>query len=194
MFVFMMHPNHKVHTRLQLIKRLLNTSNCELIMKCLLSESKPDSPPGQLPASNASPNASSAHLHSFAATVPFNAKLAFYLNALNLNDKEATSNSDKEILIHLDELASQAGLDYKSELARTLAAFARPSSSSVSGSSGMTGSFYFHDVESQWQLLLPESSMATAATHIDLTNQCDKEFDEEILKVYHRNNQVAFFG
>lgn len=35
----MMHPNHKIHTRLQLVKRLLNTSNCELIMKCILSES-----------------------------------------------------------------------------------------------------------------------------------------------------------
>lgn len=38
LFLFMMHPNHKLlHTRLQLIKRLLNTSNCELILRFILS-------------------------------------------------------------------------------------------------------------------------------------------------------------
>jgi len=38
LFLFMMHPNHKLlHTRLQLIKRLLNTSNCEIILRFVLS-------------------------------------------------------------------------------------------------------------------------------------------------------------
>jgi len=160
-------------------------------MKHLLSESKPDTPPNISASSSMSPTSpTSSSISSnpaFTATIPLNAKLAFYLNTLNLNDKDATSNNDREILIHLDELVSQAGLDYKAELVRTLSLFSRPSIGSMAP---MSGSFYFHDVESQWQLLMPDNSSNMDGTFIDLTNQCDKEFDEEIMKTYHRNNQV----
>ncbi len=38
LLLFMMHPNHKLlHTKFQLVKRLLNTSNCELILRFILS-------------------------------------------------------------------------------------------------------------------------------------------------------------
>lgn len=125
MLIFLMHPNHKFHTRLQLIKRLLNTSNCELILKCILAE-QPDT------ASNQESQISGS------GAVSFNAKLAFYLNALMNNGNGAggvlhnksvrpsqISNNDKEILIHLDEIVTQAGLDYKSELSKTIHTFSK---------------------------------------------------------------------
>ena len=38
LLLFMMHPNHKlVHTKLQLIKRMLSASNAEIIMRFIFS-------------------------------------------------------------------------------------------------------------------------------------------------------------
>ena len=89
----MLHPNHKLHTRLQLIKRLLNTPNCETILKCILSLSD-----GNSSVQNST-------------LLTFNLKLSYYLNALTL-----VNNNDKEILIHLINTLINVGFNYKAEL------------------------------------------------------------------------------
>jgi hypothetical protein len=126
-----MHPNHKLHTRLQLIKRLLNTSNCELIFKCILSDES-----GNINSSSTSTgNNSTQNLSNIA----FNSKFSFYLNALMSNNNsnnifktesdqvQQISNNDREILIHLDEILCQSGLSYKAELAATLQTYSKTS-------------------------------------------------------------------
>lgn len=64
LFLFVMHPNHKIATRLQAIKHLLNTFNCESIVKSMLSLS--DNVGGSAQQSS----------------VSFNGKLSFYLSSL----------------------------------------------------------------------------------------------------------------
>lgn len=81
---FMLHPNHKLQTRLQLIKRLLNTPNSETIYKHLFTNDNNNPQSNQL-----------------------NTKLMFYLNLLieqKQDTNEIMSNNDKEILNHLNEM------------------------------------------------------------------------------------------
>ena len=172
MFIFMMHPNHKIHTRLQLIKRLLNTPNCELILKCILSE---------LDLNNVTISESSFSSQQI-SSVNFNSKLAFYLHALmnNKNSSSLLSNNDKEILLHLDEIFCQVGLNYKSEVTKTLFSLTRSNSS-----------FFTYDTDwISWEVLSEPDPSSQNQLSIDFLNQCDKEFDEEILKIYYRTNQA----
>ena len=126
-FLFMMHPNHKLHTRLQLIKRLLITSNCELIFKCILS----DQDAGNVGAASAGSSGRNANIAGQSTNgISFNTKLAFYLDALMDKSNEQlqqVSNNDREILIHLDEMLCQAGLDYKAEMASVIQVFRKTS-------------------------------------------------------------------
>jgi hypothetical protein len=79
----MLHPNNKLQTRLQLIKRLFNTPNYELIYKTIFT------------SDNSSYNLAS------------NSKLMIYLNILieqQQKNSDKMSNNDKEILNHLNEM------------------------------------------------------------------------------------------
>ena len=79
----MLHPNNKLQTRLQLIKRLLNTPNYEIIYKTIFT------------SDNSSQNLSS------------NSKLMIYLKILieqQQKNSDKMSNNDKEILNHLNEM------------------------------------------------------------------------------------------
>ena len=79
----MMHPNHKlVHTKLQLIKRMLSASNAEIIMRFIFSTND------EINQMNSSSNSN---------LMSFNLKLSFYLNAI-INSTGTSLTSDKEIL------------------------------------------------------------------------------------------------
>lgn len=91
LFVFMSHPNHKLPTRLQLVKRLMNTPNCETILKCIVTLSD-------------------------SSSIPFSTKLSIHLNSLiNASTTTSMSNNDKEILSHLSQILTQCGLNYKND-------------------------------------------------------------------------------
>ena len=78
----MLHPNHKLQTRLQLIRRLFNTSNYETIYKQIFS---PDN----------------------SQNLATNSKLMIYLNILIEQQQKAAekmNSKDKEILNHLNEM------------------------------------------------------------------------------------------
>ena len=92
----MLHPNHKLQTRLQLIKRLLNTPNCETILKCILT-------------------LSDVNTNQQATFLTFNLKLSYYLNALTL-----VNDNDKEILKHLNATLVSVGFNYKTELSQSV--------------------------------------------------------------------------
>ena len=110
----------------------------------------------------------------------FNLKLSFYLNALiNSNNTIQIVNNDKEVLKHLNEiLVNSIGFNYKTEL----------------------GSILNYDlnetIASSYVLVSSSSSSLAQANSLnskvasDFLNQCDKEFDEEILKIYYRTNQM----
>lgn len=169
MFIFMMHPNQKIHTRLQLIKRLLNTPNCELILKCILSEVDLNN------GNSGETSFSSQQMNS----VNFNSKLAFYLHAMmnNKSSNNMLSNNDKEILLHLDEIFCQVGLNYKTEVTKTLFSLSRS-----------TSNFFTYD--SDWITWEDPDQSSQNQISTDFLNQCDKKFDEEILKIYYRTNQA----
>jgi len=169
LLLFMMHPNHKLlHTKFQLVKRLLNTSNCELILRFILSSTDE--------LLQTSMNSSSDHQNTF------NLKLAFYLNALiNSNSSSASqisNNNDKEILKHLNEILITIGFNYKTELGTIL-------------------NFDLNEISTSSSFLLVSPSSKMQSTSLndnklasDFLNQCDKELDEEIIKIYSRTNQM----
>lgn len=78
----MLHPNNKLQTRFQLIKRLVNTPNCEIVYKNIFT-------------SDSSQNLAA------------NSKLMIYLNVL-IEQQQKNSNKmnivDKDILNHLNEM------------------------------------------------------------------------------------------
>jgi hypothetical protein len=164
----MMHPNHKLQTRLQIIKRLLNTPNCELIVKCFLSVNDYQT-----------------------SNVYTNIKLSFYLNALMNNgylkqqsDLNATSyNNDKEILNHFNNILVNCGLNYKNEL------------SSYMNNMNKIGQVTtdFSDLIEPTYLLVSNSfySNINRRTAIDLMNQFDKDLDDQrVNHIYKRSNDI----
>lgn len=164
----MLHPNHKLQTRLQLIKRLLNTSNCEIILKCILSLSDSQQTP-----------------------ISFNLKLAFYLNTLiNSNSISHTQvgNNDKEILNHLNSMLINAGFNYKNEL----------SSSAFSALLNRASSFDLSDTTESSYLFVQSSSgkayssnpHAAKKNTLDLTTQFEKDHDEEVIKIYKKSHLI----
>jgi hypothetical protein len=165
MLVFMMHPNHKLHTRLQLIKRLMNTPNCESILKCTLNFTD-----------NTVPSSSSA------SSIPFSAKLSIYLNSLT-NTTNVLSNNDKEIISHLCHILTQCGLNYKSEITN----FADYSANDFVVTAVSTDSPYLMIS----QAMQPTSASAASAANrkassIDLITLIDRDLDEEILRIFYK--------
>ena len=182
-----MHPNHKIkNTRLKLIKILTTNPNCETILKCALS----------LPDSQLS-------------TISSNSKLSYYFNSLfgygisNKNDPQIVSNqtmslaskntfqlsnNDKEVLLEFNQILTRAGLNYKTEYYAVINAYTR-NSSLISGyepsSSPDLASFA---TESTYLIVNTDSNWLRAI--VDLTTQFDKEFDDEILKIFHKSKQI----
>ena len=167
----MMHPNHKFQTRLQIIKRLLNTPNCEPILKNMISET-------QLSPTN------------------FNTKLAFYLHSLintNTNNpnrlgsevNQLITKNDREILAQLNEILHSSGLNLKKEMLKITVQYLKnnPSSEQIV-EHHLAGSEVGNDSET------PPSLFHHPKASVDFLNQCDKEFDEEILNIYSRNNKI----
>lgn len=168
----MLHQNHKLQTRLQLIKRLLNTSNCESLIKCVI-----------------------AFTDSQQSSISYNSKLSFYLNALINNNSTSThknenlspatvtaiTNNDKEILSHLNQILCNSGLNYKNELNIILN---RANASNITESVlSETG----HPSESTYLIINLNNSNLSRKNAFDLMNQLDKEFDDEILKIYNKS-------
>ncbi len=166
----MMHPNHKLHTRLQLIKRLLNTPNCELIVKCALSLSD--------------------YHHSSQSNVYTNTKLAFYLNSL-MNSNLSDQNNDKEILNHLNHVLVNSGLNYKNELNSYLSNYQKNNLLMHSNSNGNSGDF--SDLTEPSYLVFSVNMVAAMnkRTAVDVMNQFDKELDDQrVNHVYRRANDA----
>lgn len=112
----------------------------------------------------------------------YNLKLSFYLNALiNSNNVIQLVNNDKEVLKHLNEiLVNSIGFNYKTELGSIL-------------------NFDLNETIASSYVLVSSSSSSQHSAQMnnlnskvasDFLNQCDKEFDEEILKIYYRTNQM----
>lgn len=175
MLVFMMHPNHKLVTRLQLVKRLMNTPNCETILKCIVS--LPDSASSIISASSA---ASSSNLTQ--TNVPFTTKLAVHLNSLINSATTITSNNDKEILSHLAHMLGQCGLGFKPEYY-----VSDPSSELVVTSAE---SHYLMVSQAMQPTSVGRVGAAGVAAHrkgsIDLTTQIDRDLDEEMMRIFHK--------
>lgn len=191
MLVFMMHPNHKLATRMQLIKRLMNTPNCETILKCIVT----------LPDSASSIVSSSVSTNSI--SVPFTTKLAVHLNSLINSATTTTSNNDKEILSHLGHMLNQCGLGYtkpdsvmaadpSSEFVVTslsadshylmVSQAMQPTSAHVnrmmSGSgSGTGGGGGVGSVI---------GSIVNRKISVDLSTQIDRDLDDEIMKIFYK--------
>ena len=168
----MMHPNHKLQTRLQIIKRLLNTPNCELILKNIISEIQLN-------------------------PINFNTKLAFYLHALiNTNNKPGgeilgnqITKNDREILAHLNEILHSSGLNFKKEMQKITIQYLKsnPSSSGFEYSEKLLN----NGSSDPFMIVEPMPSLHHhPKPSVDFLNQCDKEFDEEIFNIYSRNNKV----
>lgn len=147
LLIFMLHPNHKIQTRLQLIKRLLNTPNCETILKCILSHSD----------GNGTQNSS---------LLTFNLKFSYYLNALTL-----VNNNDKEILIHLINTLLSVGFNYKAELNQNIY-------------------FDLSDTPEGSYLYVQNATATSANNSSKISNQLEKEFDEQIIKIYTKTSMM----
>lgn len=112
----------------------------------------------------------------------FNLKLSFYFNALiNSNNATQMVNNDKEILKHLNEiLVNSIGFNYKTELGTIL---------NFDLNETVASSYVLVSSSSSLQYSSQANSLNNKVAS-DFLNQCDKEFDEEILKIYYRTNQM----
>jgi hypothetical protein len=177
----MMHPNHKFQIRLQLIKRLLNTPNCESIVKCILT-------------------LSDNHQQS---AISYNAKLSLHLSSLlSLGvSKHQLSNNDREIVSHLSQILNNVGFNYKAEL-HSIASLLNKTSSSNSAYD--TNELTIHSLnstgDSTYLLISPTTTTTTSTTTTglrkntsssNLSTQLDKELDDEIIKIYYKS-RVSF--
>lgn len=169
----MLHPHHKLQTRLQLIKRLVNTQNCETIIKCIL-----------------------ALTDNQQSSLSYNSKLSFYFNSLinnnNLNpinteNLAQITNNDKEILSNLNQILCSAGLNYKNELNSILSLLNRNNLITGMNELSLNESTSNNTQSNDSTYLLINVTNNNSKSSLDLATQMDKEFDDEILKIYYKS-------
>ncbi len=140
---FFMHPNHKLQTRLQLIKRLLNLPNCEQIIKYIFQNDNQQTTQIQIQ------------------------KLKIYLNFIieqnqySYDDLSLTS-SDKEILDHLNELLINTN--------------------NVFDTTQLNIKSYL-----SFKKVLKQTNTQNTD---DLLIKFDKDYDDELLKIYSKANSL----
>jgi hypothetical protein len=199
----MMHPNHKLkNTRLKLVKILTTNPNCEQILKCVFT--LPD-------------NQSSAISCNSKLSFHFNSLFTFCnqnsSNSSNKNNNKQKepvlltrsqspnsvhispvfiSNNDREILLEFNQILLKAGLNYKTEYYSIINAYTRSVSSAfVSGyEPNFNGSNDLANFAAESTYLIVNTDSNWLRASVDLTTQFDKEFDDEILKIFHKSKQI----
>jgi lysosomal-trafficking regulator len=226
----MMHPHHKLQTRMQLIKSLLNTPNCEKILKNILLLSEHPQPytvssinkllvylgwlinlskNQQEILANNSRNTShnqqeqqlststSSTNHSGGGGSSSNSSSTSSNNGLSYmsNVAQSITSNDTEILNHLSSILQNLGVDRLSHTTtNSLLANYLNFDTTESISSSITNESYI--LIQQQADKLNNGNYTTTSNYnykrgnVDLLNQFDKEFDEEILKIYTRAHLI----